>query len=251
MTAKGFVDYIHLMTRTNATTFTVTDIIKLANVRLETLSRALMGTDEDVLVVPLRTNLIGPNLTYPNGLREYPFPTHILSRIKYVEAKLDGTNWIHLTEFDLNQYQRTTDETYILQRFNNQQGHAFYDIDRKALWLYCGLITNVELGLKLWCNVYPSPLDVTRMDDDINGLEVDPSTIALGFPRELHELWARGVIIDYKESREKPIPLSSQENVYKQDLTQAIWDLKNGNMDRSFTAKTPPASDRGNDGANY
>lgn len=244
MTGKKFVDYIRLMTRTNANTFQNSELLLLANTRLDTLSRFLMDDDEDTLVLPMRTNLIA-------GLREYPFPLSILSRIKYVEAKFDGTNFIHLNEFDLNQYQRSTDESYILNRFSNVEGHAFYDINRKALWLYSGAITDVELGLKLWVNTYPAPLDESRIADDNTDLSTDPTAVTHGFPRELHELWARGVIIDYKESREKPIPLTETEQNYRNDLQEAIYQLKHGNMDRVVTAQIPPASERGDNGQNY
>lgn len=244
MTGKQFVDYIRLKTRTNTTTFSDNDILLLANIRLETLSREILGTDEDVLVVPMKTNLVA-------GLREYPFPQSILSRIKYVEAKLDGTKFIYLTEMDLSKYKRTTDEATILSTFSNEEGHAFYDISRKSLWLYCGVISSVQLGLKLWCNTYPARLDSSRIADTTTDLSVDPTVTSHGFPREFHELWARGVIIDWKQSREKPIPLSETELNYALDVHKAKTDMRNANLDRTFTASVPPASTRGNNGANY
>lgn len=244
MTGKAFVDYIRLKTRTNSGTFTDTEILALANVRLDTIAHEVLDVDEDIFVTPMKTNLIAGN-------REYPFPQSLLSRIKYVEAKFDGTNWAKLTEMDLHQYTRTTDETYILSRFANEEGKAFYDIDRKSLWIYSGAIANVELGLKLWCNVYPAYLDASRIANNVTDMSVDPTDTTFGFPRELHEIWARGVIIDWKESREKPIPLTQSELAYRVDLQNAIFKMKHGNLDRSVIAQIPPASDRGNNGANY
>lgn len=244
MTGKQFVDYVRLRTRTNSTTLSNTDLLLLANVRMDTIAAQIMGAEEDTLVLPFTTNLL-------LNQRQYAFTSNILSRIKYVEAKLDGTNFIHLSEMDLNQYKRTTDETTITSNFSNYEGHAFYDIYRKALYLYSGSVTAVTGGLKLWCNTYPAPLDVSRIADDTTDLSTDPTAISHGFPRELHELWARGTIIDFKESRQKPIPLTEREMSYKVDLMQAVFDLKHGNMDRVVMAATPPASDRGNNGANY
>lgn len=244
MTGAEFAAYIRYRTRTNSTTLTDAEIILLGNVHLAELSKALMGADEDTLIMPMTTNLQA-------DLREYPFPTSILSRIKYVEAKLDGTTFIHLNEFDLNQYQKTTDETTILSLFSNEEGRAAYDIERKALIIYSGAITDVISGLKLWCNVYPAPLDVSRIADLTTGLEVDPTTTSHGFPKELHKLWATSVIIDYKQSREKPIPLNEQELRYDVDLQEAIVALRHGNLDRVVIAQIPPASDRGNNGLNY
>lgn len=244
MTGEEFLQYVRLITRTNSDTLSNADIILFGNARIETISRAIMGDDEDTFVMPQTTNLIA-------NLREYPFPSDTLSRIKYVEAKLDGTNWIHLDEFDLNKYRKPTSETDTLANFGNQLGQAFYDISRKALNIYSGVISNVTDGLKLWCNTYPAKLDSSRLADATTDLSIDPTTTTHGFPRELHELLARGISIDYKSTREKPIPLTEQELNYKNDLTQAIWDLKHGNSDRSVIASIPDASDRGNNGQNY
>jgi len=244
MTGKSFVDYIRLKTRTNSSTLRDSDILTLANAKLESLCEDILESDEDILVQPIRTNLIA-------GHREYPLPQSLLSRIKYVEAKLDGTSFIHLDEFDLNKYKRTTDETSILANFSNELHRAFYDIDRKSLWIYSGAITDVEKGLKLWCNVYPAPLDLSRMADALTDLSVDPTPKTLGVPRELHELWARSVIIDWKESREKPIPLTEREINFKVDLQKAVITMRHGNLDRTIIAEIPPASDRGNNGSNY
>jgi hypothetical protein len=234
MTGYDFIQYVRLKTRTNPTTFTDLDIILLANVRLETLSKALLGVGEDTLILPMTTNLIA-------GLREYPFPSSILSNIKYVEAKLDGTNYVPLHEVDLNQMGIATDETSILNNFSNDKGHAAFDINRKAIVIYSGAIVNVVAGLKLWCNIYPAPLNVSRIVDPVTDLSVDPTTTTHGFPRELHELWARGVVIDYKQSREKPIPLTETELNYKNDLRETVNQLKPTNTDREIFANPPAA----------
>lgn len=72
-----------------------------------------------------------------------------------------------------------------------------------------------------------------------------------GVPQELHELVARGIIIDYKESREKPIPLSETELKYEFDLGRAIESVKHGNLDRETIGELPPANTRGNNGQDY
>jgi hypothetical protein len=77
-------------------------------------------------------------------------------------------------------------------------------------------------------------------------MSVDPSTTTFGIPRELHEIWARGIIIDYKGSRENPIPLSEQELSYGIDKIRAINSLKHTNLDREVIGSTPF-----NDGSQY
>ena len=244
MTGKEFVDLVRLYTRTNSTTLSNADLILLANARLEELARSVLKADEDVLTLPMTTNLIA-------GRREYPLPVGLLSRIKYVEICFDGTNWVHLDEFDLNKYRRTSDESTILANFSNEKGHCFYDIDRKSLWIYSGTITAIVGGMKLWCNTYMAKLDNNRIADNSTDLSTDPTSVTHGVPRELHEIWARGVSIDWKSTRQKPIPLTERELNYKVDLQDCVMTMQHGNYDRSVYASIPPASDRGNNGANY
>ncbi len=244
MTGKFLIDLVRLKTRTNQYTLTDADFLLLANSNLEYLSQALLDPDEDILVLPMTTNLIA-------GQREYPLPQSVLARIKYVEAKLDGVKFIHLDELDLNKYKRTTDESTITQYFANQEKCAKYDIFRKSLYLYSGTITDVTAGLKLWCSTYPAPLDASKLIDNVTDLSVDPTTTTHGVPKELHNLWAKGTIIDWKESREKPIPLTQGEMNYKVEIQQAVITLRHGNQDRDLTASVPDASERGDNGANY
>lgn len=231
-------------TRTNSTTFTNEEILTFLNPRKDTLARKIMRADEDYFISPMRTNLIA-------GLREYPMPKSKLARIKRVEAKFDGTHWVTLHELDLSSYNRTTDEAVTLENFSNEQGHAFYDINRGSLWLYCGTIVNVEKGLKLWTNKYPKDISLSQLLDPNTDLATDPDSKNHGFPREFHELLARGVSIDYKQTREKPISLTEHELNYNNDIQEALEDIRNGNLDREVIPDSPPASDRGMDGFNY
>lgn len=248
MTGLDFASYIRFKTRTNSTTFTTTEIILLANVVIEELAPQILEAQEDILLIPHTTNLIATGGDAVKRL--YPFPTTILARIKRVEAKFDGTNWINLTEFDINQYHKPSDETSILAQFSNAEGKAKYDIGRKALRIFSGEITAVAAGLKLWLNTYPAKLQPFQLEDNVD-LSIALSSTTHGMPQEFHELWARRVGILYKASREKPIPLDEQELKYELDLKEAIITLRHGNDDREVFAPLPPASDRGNHGQNY
>lgn len=242
MTPAELASYVRFKTRTNSTTFSDFDILALLEIRQDEISRAIMRADEDILLIPQTQNLVA-------NQREYGLPSDILSRIKRVEAKLDGTNWLKLNELDLTEHDKpTTVEANITYYFANLEGQCFYDIKRTSLYLYTGTITSVTSGLKVWCNTWPTPVtDLTSTYD----MSVDPSTTTHGIPRAMHEIWARGVIIDYKESREKPIPLSERELNYMDDLYQAIEDLKHGNLDREVIGFLPDAQYRGNDGQDY
>ena len=201
-----------------------------------------MKADEDILLIPQYTSLVADQ-------RIYPLPQDILSRIKRIEAKLDGTNWLKLTEFDMTEYDKTiSDEDSIADNFSNTQGDCEYDILRKSVKVYSGTITDVTNGFRVWCNTWPTAIsDLTDTAD----MSQDPSTTTHGIPREMHEIWARGVIIDYKESREKPIPLTEGQLNYKDDKEEAIESLKHANLDREVKGQLPPASTRGNEGQDY
>jgi hypothetical protein len=252
MTPLALAKYVRFKTRTNSTTFSDTDMLPLVLFRQDELARRLMmslAENEDIFQSPNTDTLVANH-------REYAFPPDILSRITRVEAKLDGTNFVKLHSMDKNQYEGTHDETTIVKVFNSQQWNkvsnpngAQYDIARKAIYIYSGSIIGVVDGLKLWCYDYPAP--ISSLTDNTNDMEEDPDTTHHGFPRELHELLARGVIIDYKESREKPIPLSQREQNYDKDVLLAIASLKGGDTSREIISSLPPASERGNNGFDY
>jgi len=248
MTPAKFTSWVRWKTRTNSTTFTDAQLLLGMEVRQYEIAKAILKADEDILLIPQTCDLV-------EDQREYPQPLDIISRIKRVEAKLNGTNWIPLSEIDITQigYPIAT-ETNITDVFNNSQvsnGNptgARFDLLRKAIMIYSGSITDVTAGLRIYVNTYPSVItDLTGTTD----MSEDPSDTTHGIPKALHEIWSRGVIIDYKEGKEKPIPLSEKELSYKFDLEKAIEILKHGNLDREVFGTLPPASDRGNDGSDY
>jgi len=237
MTTTALAAYVRLRTRTNSTTFSNDDLLIFANTVKERIVLRALETDEDIFLVPTYLNLVATQ-------REYPMHSTILSRIKRVEAKLDGTNWLKLNEFDLTVHQQpVTPESNITYNFSNEEGHAFYDIMRKSIFLYSGTITSVASGLRIWVNTWPA--DFISMVGTTD-MSVDPSTTTHGFPKELHGILATGMIIDWKGSREKPIPLNEQEQNYDKDVERAIQSLKKANYDREVIGGTPY-----NDGSDY
>ena len=238
------------MTRTTSTTFTDAQILALMKIRQDEIAGAILSADEDILLIPQETDLVASATQ-----RDYPLPTDILSRIKRVEAKLNGTDWVPLTEIDITQIGLPiVTETNVTDIFNNSKydgdnpNGARFDIIRKSLVIYSDTITATTDGLKVWCDTYPTAVSDLTLTSDMSN---DPSTTTHGIPRPLHEIWARGVSIDHKSSREKPIPLTEREQSYQLDLDRAIEILKHGNLDREVIQHLPGASDRGNDGYDY
>jgi hypothetical protein len=230
------------MTRTNSTTFTDAEILALMKIRQDELAKDIIDADEDILLIPQYTSLVA-------NQREYPLPQDMLASIKRVEAKLDGTNYLKLKELDIVSLKDSIlTESEITYNFSNDEGCAYYDLHRKSLYLYSGTITSVADGLRVWVNTWVAPVgDLSATDD----MSQDPSTTTHGIPRELHEIWARGVIIDWKSSRENPIPLSEKELSYKLDKIAAINSLKPQNRERDVIGSLPPAPEIGNNGADY
>jgi hypothetical protein len=237
MTPVELATYVRLKTRTNSSTFTDSDLLVLANIVKNQVCDRALEVDEDIFLVPSYMNLVADQ-------REYPLYSHMLSRIKRVEAKLDGTNWLKLDEIDLG----TTDfpissETLITSRFGNEEGRAKFDIMRNSLWLYTGTITSVEDGLRVWLNT--RPVNIASLESN-NDMSLDPSTTTHGIPSALHKVIATGIIIEWKESRSKPIPLTEREMKWEFDLEKGIQTLKKANYDRELVGEIPDE-----DGFNY
>lgn len=209
-------------------------------IRQDELARDIVKlVGEDILLIPQYADLVADQ-------REYALPTDMIASIKRVEAKLDGTNYIKLNEFDVNEWQKSVwTESEITEYFSNLEGFAYFDLFRKSIKIYSGTITDVTNGIKIYCNTWMSAIDDLSSTTDMS---IDPSTTTLGIPRELHEIWARGVIIEYKESREKPIPLTERETKYEYDKKVAIKSLRPQNLDRVMVGKLPDAEYLWNNG---
>ena len=198
-----------------------------------------LEADEDLFLVPTYLNLV-------INQREYPLHTDLLSRIKRVEAKLDGTNFIKLYEFDLPQHQYpVSTEADIVAHFGNTEGDAYFDIMRGSIWIYSGTITSVTAGLKIWLNTIVS--DITSMVSTTDMSE-DPTTTTHGVPRALHKVLGDGMVIEWKQSREKPIALSDTESKWDLEVDRAVSSLKRGNYDREIIGLVP---NEGNDGQDF
>lgn len=233
-----FATYIRFHTKTDSTTLPDADLVALANVKKDDIAKEIAKTNEDIFGMWYLRDLEA-------NVREYSFPASILANIKAVEASVAnaGTEFKKFTEFDMTQYRGTTVEADIRLAFS---GKYQFDIFRKSLWLYTGeAIVAVADGLKLWAIQYPADLTEAKLAST-DDMSVDPTTTTHGMPREAHEIWARAVIIEYKNSKEKPIPLTEKELSYDKDLQLVLNSIKGTNLDRQNTGAVPY-----NDGSNY
>lgn len=228
MTPVNLATLVRFYTKTDATTLPNATLLLLANNAKNEIAAEIVKCNEDYFLQRFYRDLEA-------GIREYAIDDAILNQIKYVEAKLDGTNQLHLDEFDLNTYRRPTDETDIRNYFTSLR--PMYDITRRALVIYSGdAIIDVDDGLILYAPQYPADItDLTSVVDMVT----DPSTTSFGIPTPFHELIARRASIMWKSAQEKPIPLSDLEKAYPNDLQLALNSIKGMNTDRVLEASTP------------
>jgi hypothetical protein len=265
MNALNFAKYVRKETKTNTTTFPDDVLLMYMNIVQDDLVKEIAKTNEDVFGMIYYRDLVF-------GQREYSLPDYILNNIKFVEVdkllwqkdntvdvtiqslnegtclpdgKLDPSGkYVHCDEIDLNTVRTPTDEDAI-QRLMWGKKPAF-DIYRNSLWIYSGYkIPPIKDGIKLHAMRYPNPqTDLTNQTIDLSNDMVRPKSA--GIPRQFHLVWATQVIIMYKNSKEKPIPLNQREQNVDQDLQLAMNSIKQMNLDRIQMGTIPL-----NTGENY
>jgi len=227
---------VRYYTKTNSTTFSDADILTLANIFKDDIAGLISKeVGEDYFGLRFERDLIA-------GQREYDLPAELMTRIKYLNAKLDGTNWERLKETDLSTYGQAMDEATIEAQYADKDPE--FDIWDNSIYILSGRpIIDVTDGLRLWAIVFPSDFPNLTSTEDMS---TNPDDYSHGFPRQFHELLARRVSIAYKSSKDRPIPLSEKEQLYEADLMAAINAMKDANLDRSVIPSAPY-----NDGSQY
>lgn len=200
----------------------------LINAFKDDFSAEIAKRNEDLFGIVLTDNLNA-------GQRSYPHPDDVLNGIKGLEAKLDGTTWKWIREFDINTMKRPTDEDDILANFMGLE--PAYDIFDRSFYIYSdSAIIDVTDGLKLWCIVYPA--DITDLTSETD-MSLNPTRTSHGFPRQFHELLARRVSIAWKNKGDRPKTLSEKENLFEYDFNKKLEAISLGNLDRSIIATVP------------
>lgn len=231
MTGYDFAFYIRKQTKTNTTTLPDSDIVLYGNTWKDEIAKRITKANEDYFGIFMKRNLIA-------GQRNYAFDPEQLNHMKYLEASLDGTTRVRLKEYDINTLGITTEEADV-QRFFQGFDPGF-EIFGNELFIFSGLpIIDVTDGLKLWTIVYPKDISATTLADDTADLSEPPTSIDFGVPRQFHKLWADAVVIEYKNSQEKPIPLTVSEQLFDSRLAQAVGDIRGQNLDRSTESSMP------------
>ena len=220
--------------KTNTITFPDADMLLYIKSKLPQFQVDIEEVNEDYLgSVEFRDLRATGTGTYTDGgetylTREYNLPSDMIPRLKYVSAKLNGVDWIRLKHYDLNDIKIPFEEERILQRFNNAEGVAGYEIFRGSLFLLTGKIENaVSDGLKIWAYSFsevPTSIPVAGSDEDV---EFD----LYGIPEPMQELFALALSMEWKSNQEIPVPFSAQEQNFYALYAKALQSLKG--LDRS------------------
>ncbi len=253
MIGTDFASTVRLYSGTNSATLTDAELVLLANPQKDVIARKLLKASEKVFLTPQTANLVASSTT-----REYPLPANInMSKVKKIEAKFNGTDWVQLFEMDQSQYQHPTSETDIINRFNNYQydklgnpNGARYENIRRAIRIFSYTITEVVAGLKLWSEEYPADITTASLALSTD-LSIDPSTTTYGLPKDFHEIWARMTSRAWKQSKTTPIPLSQDELQIDTDLAVLVAEYTPTSLDRDDTLAEPALEDTGNNGFDF
>ncbi len=235
MTYAQFASLIRFYTHTDTTTFSDTDILLLANALKDEMAVKILAANENYFGAPLLTALVA-------GQREYALDSTVAGQFKFVEAKLDGTNWKRIYERDFNMDDFPIQESDILNAYAGRP--AEFSIFRNSLWILSdAAIIDVANGLKIWAYIWPENFtDLTLTTE----MAAAPSAGKHGWPRQFQELLAREVIVAYKESRDKPIALTQTEQARKSDFADMLDGISHPNLDRSIKGEFPS-----DDGSQY
>lgn len=234
MTPIEFANLIRLRTRRNSLTLTDADILTYMATHMDSISAEIIKANEDYFGFREKRNLVADK-------RNYSFDAEMLSQMKYLQMKI-GDDWFVIKEQDINYIGIKTDEQSIQTAWKGKDP-AFIIFGKEIILLTEDAIEDTEDGLNLWSIVYPNHLTELTGTTDIS---IPESTVECGFPRQFHELLATAVVIDWKGSQDKAIPLTPKELDYSNELVRKINSIKGMNLDRSIEFNPPY-----DDGSNY
>jgi hypothetical protein len=242
MKISEIVDLARRKSKTNTTTFSDRDMLLYFKAKVPQFQADIEKVNEDYMgsidVRDLRVTGEGTYVdegeTYPS--REYNLPVDLIPRIKFVQAKLDGINWLRLEEYDINDIKIPFKEEYIKETFNNTSGVAGYTIFRGSLFLLCGEIEEAVVGgLELFGYSYselPDARVVANSSDDVD-LEL------YGIPKSMHELLATALCIEYKSNLETPVQTTQDEQLFPITYTEKLKSLRKLNRGKEISFSRP------------
>ena len=241
MTGTQFAALIRRKTKTNSTTYEDADLLVDANLMKDEIVLRLQQVRPEIFNIKEEQDLVASGTT-----REYDIPEEALNRIIDLEIKFSASgDYVIAAPLARRHYKDSLQESKIVNSFDNLEPNYF--IRRKKVYVLSGTIVPVTTGFRLIYDRLPADLaNLTGSTD----LSLNTST-ENGIPKELHELWARRVSIEYKDTNH--ISLSKKERDYEDDLEKTLNDLLVHNLEEEKIASLPlsASSRRGNDGEDF
>ena len=238
MTGAQLAALIRRKTKTDSTTYTDANILIDINLMKDEIAAKIAAAKEEAFNVTTNDDLA-------DDQRLYPYETDVMNQLVRLELKFTASgDYVLATPIQLRQVRIPMQESLIVGEYGNES--PFYFIRGKHIYILSGTIVDVTDGIQWVYRCFPVDLaNITGVTD----LSIDTSATELGFPREFHELWARRVSIEYKNTNN--VPLSKKELDYEIDLQKAIDDFDFPNADQEIIGELPSGAYRGYDGYDY
>lgn len=232
MTGSTFAQLVRSGTKTNSTTLSDADMVLFMNAVQEEIAADIAAeVDENYFDMELYRDLEA-------DIRAYTYATDILKHSKYVAAKLDGTNWTYLTEAFFSEFTTPMRENTYIKSMYAAKKAQFYISGRELFVLSGDDIIAVDDGLKMVAEVYPEAITTAALSSS-DDLSIPSSDTQHRLPRQCHPYWAMRVIVKYKESKDKPIPLTKDEQRLEIKRDEMLSKLHKRNQVRSFQSTVP------------
>jgi len=236
MTGANIVELIRRKSKSTSTTYTDADLLVDINLIKDEIVLKLQKVRPEIF------NIIGlQDLVASGTTREYDIPVAALNKIIDLELLFEtGGDYVQATFLARRHYLDSLQESKIVAGFSNS--YPKYFIRRKKVYILSGTTTAVTDGFRLVYDLLPADLaNLTGSTD----LALNSDT-ANGVPKELHELWARRVVIKYKDNNN--MKLNNDELKYERDLEETLDLLSDIDLSKEVISSLPSASSRGSDG---
>jgi hypothetical protein len=253
MTPAQLVDYIEFKLGITQTT-DFADMLLVTNTRKDELCSKMNALNPNIFATYSTENLTA-------NVREYDLGADVISTLKAVFLKLDGTDFVRANWLDFNDpvfagvlpedpldlaskirngivYQ----EDWITDRFSNSNPYVF--TYRQSLFILSGTIATVSGGIQLWHSKFPDDLpNLTESTTDLSTATKSSARVPMGIPRQLHEVLARMIMVDYKNS--KDLPLTPKEMTLDQEIDRVLDQFKDQNLDQPVFGAIPYSTGHG------
>lgn len=232
----------------SSTSYSDAVLLPIVNFVKDQIASRITKKNENYFILPITFNLVTSDI----NAREYSLPTDILNNIDSLELAFDGTRsplqYTTARKITRKQAENATDgltEANIVNAFTNTD--PCYIQYRNSIYILSGTITAVTAGAKLKYRAFPA--DLANLTGNA-GLEIDPSNTTFGIPRVLHQAWARGVAIEVKQGKLKPVPLNELDKEWEKEVDMRIDELFDEDLSEETTGDLPATNREGNHGAN-